>query len=64
MIDGLEAIGETAGRLVAEVGEAAIALADLLQNTVWMGREAPDQHEAGQTRIDTEEGPQDDRRAG
>ena len=64
MIDGLDAIGEAAGALVAEAGETAIALADLMQNAVWMGREAPDQHEAGQTRIDTEEGPQDDRRAG
>jgi hypothetical protein len=64
MIDGPEAIGEAAGRVGAGAGEAAIALADLMRNAVWMGREAPDQHEAGQTRIDTERGPQDDRRAG
>lgn len=64
MIGGLDAIGEAAGRVVAEAGGAAFALADLMQNAVWMGREAPDQHEAGQTRIDTERGLQDDRRAG
>ena len=64
MIDALDAVGEAAGRVVSEAGGAAITLADLMQNAIWMGREALDQHEAGQTRIDTEEGLQDDRRAG
>ena len=34
MTDGLDAIGEAAGRVVAEAGEAAFALADLMQNAV------------------------------
>ena len=61
MSDG---IGEALETVVTGTGEAMVALADLLQDAVWMGRSARNQHDAGQPRIETEKGPQDDRRAG
>jgi hypothetical protein len=60
MIDDLDGIGD----LVVGVGEVLAGAAEILQHAVWTGGPAPEKPEAGQAPAKTEEGPQDDRRAG